>query len=53
MRSSPDTAHALEAPLAQLGLDWTLGVRTGDTQPAQRARQSQRLPQALVTTRRA
>jgi ATP-dependent Lhr-like helicase len=45
-----DTARALEAPLAQLGLDWTVGVRTGDTEAGERARQSQRLPEALVTT---
>jgi ATP-dependent Lhr-like helicase len=45
-----DTAHALEAPLAQLGLQWTVGVRTGDTAAGERARQSQHLPEALVTT---
>jgi ATP-dependent Lhr-like helicase len=45
-----DTARALEAPLAQLGLDWTVGVRTGDTESGERTRQSQRLPEALVTT---
>ncbi|HQR21143.1 MAG TPA: ligase-associated DNA damage response DEXH box helicase [Burkholderiaceae bacterium] len=45
-----DTAAALEAPLAQLGLDWSVGVRTGDTDSGERARQSQRLPEALVTT---
>jgi len=47
---SADTARALEAPLAQLGLDWKVGVRTGDTEVAERARQSERLPEALVTT---
>ena len=45
-----DTAAALEAPLAQLGLDWSVGVRTGDTDTGERARQSRRLPEALVTT---
>jgi len=45
-----DTARALEAPLAQLGLDWKVGVRTGDTEAGERTRQSQRLPEALVTT---
>jgi ATP-dependent Lhr-like helicase len=45
-----DTARALEEPLAELGLDWTVGVRTGDTDAGTRARQSQRLPEALVTT---
>jgi len=45
-----DTARALAAPLADLGLDWKVGVRTGDTDSAERTRQSQRLPEALVTT---
>jgi ATP-dependent Lhr-like helicase len=47
---SADTARALEAPLALLGLDWQVGVRTGDTETAERARQSRRLPEVLVTT---
>jgi ATP-dependent Lhr-like helicase len=40
----------LAQPLAELGLDWTVGLRTGDTPPAERARQDRSLPQALVTT---
>jgi ATP-dependent Lhr-like helicase len=47
---SADTARALEAPLDQLGLDLRVGVRTGDTDAAERTRQSQRLPEVLVTT---
>ncbi len=47
---SADTARALQAPLADLGLDWTIGVRTGDTGDAERAAQARRLPTALVTT---
>jgi ATP-dependent Lhr-like helicase len=48
---SADTARALEAPLVELGLDdWHVGVRTGDTDAAERARQGRRLPEALVTT---
>jgi ATP-dependent helicase Lhr and Lhr-like helicase len=45
-----DTARALEAPLADLGLDWKVGARTGDTDQAERARQTQRFPEVLVTT---
>jgi len=45
-----DIARALEAPLLQLGLDWSVGVRTGDTESGERIRQSRRLPEALVTT---
>jgi len=47
---SADTARALEAPLDDLGLDWEVGVRTGDTDSAERTRQGKRLPEALVTT---
>ncbi len=47
---SADTARALAAPLPELGADWTIGVRTGDTGGAERAAQSMRLPTALVTT---
>jgi ATP-dependent Lhr-like helicase len=45
-----DTAQALEAPLAELGLRWTVETRTGDTEAKVRARQRRRLPEALVTT---
>src|SRR5258706_1870470 len=45
-----DTARSLAAPLAELGIDWRVGIRTGDTDAGERARQSLRLPEALVTT---
>lgn len=45
-----DTEAALRAPLADLGLPWTVETRTGDTAAATRARQRQRLPTALITT---
>lgn len=45
-----DTTRALQAPLAELGLDWTVGLRTGDTGSSERAAQARRLPTALVTT---
>ncbi|MBA6067853.1 ligase-associated DNA damage response DEXH box helicase [Pseudomonas mosselii] len=45
-----DTAKALQAPLDALGIDWRVGLRTGDTGSAERARQGRRLPSALVTT---
>ena len=47
---STDTALSLEQPLAALGLNWTVGVRTGDTPAGQRAKQTKRLPTVLVTT---
>ncbi|CRI57288.1 ligase-associated DNA damage response DEXH box helicase [Pseudomonas sp. CCOS 191] len=45
-----DTARALQAPLDDLGIAWSIGLRTGDTGSAERARQARRLPSALVTT---
>jgi ATP-dependent Lhr-like helicase len=45
-----DTLRALEESGAALAPEWTIGARTGDTSSAERARQSRKLPSALVTT---
>jgi ATP-dependent Lhr-like helicase len=45
-----DTARALEAPLKDLDIAWSVGLRTGDTSSSERARQGRRLPSALITT---
>jgi len=45
-----DSASALRAPLTDLAPAWTLGLRTGDTPSAERARQDRRWPTVLVTT---
>ncbi|MFF7709576.1 ligase-associated DNA damage response DEXH box helicase [Pseudomonas sp. NPDC007930] len=45
-----DTLRALQVPVEELGLGWSLGLRTGDTSSSERARQSRRLPTVLVTT---
>jgi ATP-dependent Lhr-like helicase len=45
-----DTMRALAEPLADLAAGWTLGLRTGDTPSAERARQDRRFPTVLVTT---
>jgi len=45
-----DTARALAQPIAELGLDWTVALRTGDTSSTERARQRRKPPDALVTT---
>lgn len=47
---SRDTAQALEKPLSPLGLNWSVGIRTGDTSTSQRAKQMKKLPSVLVTT---
>ncbi|GGE63543.1 ligase-associated DNA damage response DEXH box helicase [Massilia psychrophila] len=45
-----DTLRALEESSAALAPEWTIGARTGDTSSAERARQSRKLPSALITT---
>ncbi|MFN3792043.1 ligase-associated DNA damage response DEXH box helicase [Massilia sp.] len=45
-----DTMRALEESAAQLMPEWQVGARTGDTGSAERARQSRKMPAALVTT---
>jgi ATP-dependent helicase Lhr and Lhr-like helicase len=45
-----DTARALEVTLQDLQIPWNVGLRTGDTSASERARQSRRLPTALITT---
>ncbi len=45
-----DTAQSVLAPITDLGLPWSVELRTGDTSSAARARQRERLPSILVTT---
>jgi ATP-dependent Lhr-like helicase len=45
-----DTARTLTEPLPALAPDWRVGLRTGDTGSAERARQDRSAPDALVTT---
>jgi ATP-dependent helicase Lhr and Lhr-like helicase len=45
-----DTTRALQLPLPDLAPAWAVGMRTGDSPSAERARQDRRFPPALVTT---
>ena len=45
-----DSARALQSAVTALSVPWTVGLRTGDTSSTERARQSRRMPSALVTT---
>ena len=45
-----DTKMSLERAVEGLGLPWTVGLRTGDTSSAERAKQARKLPSALITT---
>ncbi len=45
-----DTITALQAPLGELGLPWSVELRTGDTSSSVKQRQRKQFPTALVTT---
>ena len=45
-----DIGRAMEEALAELGIPWKVGIRNGDTNPQERARQMKHLPEILVTT---
>ena len=45
-----DTERALNIPIQEKSLTWRVGVRSGDTSSAERARQTRRLPTTLITT---
>ncbi|HUQ28538.1 MAG TPA: ligase-associated DNA damage response DEXH box helicase [Usitatibacter sp.] len=45
-----DTVLSMQRAIDGLGIPWTVGLRTGDTSSAERARQARKLPSALVTT---
>ncbi len=47
---SADTRESLLKAVTGLGLGWSVGIRTGDTPSAERARQNRNMPSALVTT---
>lgn len=45
-----DLARAMQEAIDQIGLDWTVEVRNGDTDPKIRARQSKNMPDILLVT---
>ncbi|MBL7734835.1 MAG: ligase-associated DNA damage response DEXH box helicase [Chitinophagaceae bacterium] len=45
-----DIARAMEEVIAELGLQWKVGIRNGDTPTGERQRQKQRMPEALIIT---
>ena len=47
---SADIADAARAMVKGMGLDWEVGVRTGDTSAKEKAKQKNALPDVLITT---
>lgn len=47
---SKEIEASAQRMLEGVGLDWQVGIRTGDTTAAERARQRRRLPEVLITT---
>jgi ATP-dependent Lhr-like helicase len=47
---SKDIAKAMQEAIDEIGLDWTVGVRNGDTDPKVRQQQVKNMPDILVAT---
>ncbi len=45
-----EISQAAERAIEGMGLDWTVGVRTGDTTSSVRAKQKKEMPDLLITT---
>ncbi len=45
-----DLAKAMQEAIDEIGLDWTVGVRNGDTDIKQKQRQSRQMPDVLLVT---
>ena len=45
-----DIGRAMEEVIADLGMKWKVGIRNGDTNNAERARQKKQMPEVLIIT---
>jgi ATP-dependent Lhr-like helicase len=45
-----DIARAMEEVIHELGLQWKIGVRNGDTSTSERAKQKKQMPEVLIIT---
>ncbi|HRE51662.1 MAG TPA: ligase-associated DNA damage response DEXH box helicase [Flavitalea sp.] len=45
-----DLARAMEEVIGELGLQWKVGIRNGDTPTGERQKQKQRMPETLIIT---
>jgi ATP-dependent helicase Lhr and Lhr-like helicase len=45
-----DIGRAMEEVIAELGIQWKVGIRNGDTSPAERTKQKKQMPEVLIIT---
>ena len=45
-----DIGRAMEEVIAELGMKWKIGIRNGDTDINERARQKKQMPEVLIIT---
>jgi ATP-dependent Lhr-like helicase len=45
-----DIGRAMEEVITDLGMNWKVGIRNGDTTTAERAKQKKQMPEVLITT---
>lgn len=45
-----DIGRAMQEVIAETGLQWQIGIRNGDTDTAERARQKKQMPEVLIIT---
>ena len=45
-----DIGRAMEEAIEELGMTWKIGIRNGDTDTAERARQKRQMPEVLIIT---
>ncbi|TMI84899.1 MAG: ligase-associated DNA damage response DEXH box helicase [Bacteroidetes bacterium] len=45
-----DIGRAMEAVIGELGMNWKIGIRNGDTEIAERQRQTRQMPEVLIIT---
>ncbi len=45
-----DIGRAMEEVIEELGMSWKIGIRNGDTETAERARQKKQMPEILLIT---
>ncbi len=45
-----DIGRAIEEVIEELGIKWVVGIRNGDTETAERARQKKQMPEVLLIT---